>query len=365
MAIEQIFNTPINLIGLELRNAVIHGLSAAPSSPNPGQVYYNTGTKVISVWNGTVWRPLDAAALTDGSIAISALATNPLARANHTGTQLSSTISDLATTVQGYTLDSFAAPANDVSLNSHKITNLATPTLSTDAATKAYVDATAQSAASGIDPKESVVAATTANITLSGLQTVDGVTLTAGQRVLVKNQTTASTNGIYAASSGAWTRTADASQGTLTSGALVLVLGGTSQAASQWYLQTSDPITVGTTNQTWVQFGAAIAYTNGNGLTLTGNVFAVGAGTGILSTAGQVAIDTSVVPRKYSQTLNTSATIYTITHNLGTLDVEVVVRNTTTGDIENAYITVPSNNTVTIGFAAAPAANLYRVTVIG
>jgi hypothetical protein len=86
------------------------------------------------------------------------------------------------------------------------ITGLASPTNDSDAATKGYVDALAQ----GIDAKASVVVATTANITLSGTQTIDGVAVSVGDRVLVKDQSTASQNGIYLCASSTWTRTTDA-----------------------------------------------------------------------------------------------------------------------------------------------------------
>ena len=92
-------------------------------------------------------------------------------------------------------------------------------TNTTQIASTAFVKTEVDNARVGIDAKESVVAATTGNITLSNTQTVDGVALAVGNRVLVKNQSTASQNGIYIVSSGAWTRSSDAVTGTLTSGA--------------------------------------------------------------------------------------------------------------------------------------------------
>lgn len=104
----------------------------------------------------------------------------------------------------------------------------------------------------GGDYKPSVRAATTANITLSGAQTIDGVSVVAGDRVLVKNQTTGAENGIYVAAASTWSRAEDAnSAGDLTAGALVPVESGTENAATVWMLTTDGTITLGTTSITF------------------------------------------------------------------------------------------------------------------
>lgn len=166
----------------------------------------------------------------------------------------------------------------------------ASGTNTTQLATTAFVRQEIDSSRAGLDPKESVRAATTANITLSNTQTVDGVALAVGDRVLVKNQTNAAENGIYLVASGAWTRTADANQDTLTSGAYTFVEQGTVNADSGWTLNTDGAITVGTTALTWVQFSGAGQITAGNGLTKTGNTLDVGAGTGIAVAADTVGL---------------------------------------------------------------------------
>lgn len=182
-------------------------------------------------------------------------------------------ISDFDTQVRTSRLDQMAAPTASVSLNSQKITNLATPTADGDAATKAYVDATKQ----GLDVKDSVHVATTANITLSGLQTLDGVLLVAGDRILVKNQTTASDNGIYVAASGSWTRATDFdTSAKITSGAFTFVEEGTTQADSGWVLTTDATITLGTTALSFTQFSGAGQIDAGTGLSKTGNTLNVG-----------------------------------------------------------------------------------------
>lgn len=104
-----------------------------------------------------------------------------------------------------------------------------------------------------LDAKQSVRAATTANITLSGAQTIDGVALTVGDRVLVKNQTTAAQNGIYLVAAQSWTRATDADNGTkLSSGARVSVEQGVTNAGKVWYLSTTGQINIGSTALSFV-----------------------------------------------------------------------------------------------------------------
>lgn len=290
-----------------------------------------------------------------------------LARANQTGTQTSSTISDLAATVQGYRLDQFAAPTTVVSFNGQRQTNLADPLNAQDSATKNYVD----NVASGLDVKASVAVATTANITLSGLQAIDGYTTVANDRVLVKNQTTASQNGIYVAASGSWTRAGDADNSgnasEVTPGLFTFVENGTTQASSGWVLATSGTITLGTTSLTFVQFSGSGTWLAGNGLTLTGNTFSVKPTTGVTVNAAGVGVDTSVVVRKYAQAIGDgSTTSFTVTHNLGTQDVTVAVY-TNSGSYDEIMVDTQhtSTNAITLIFASAPASNAYRVVVHG
>lgn len=150
----------------------------------------------------------------------------------------------------------------------------ANPVAALDLATKQYVD----NYASGIDFKQSVRAATTGNITLSGLQTVDGVTLLSGDRVLVKDQSTASQNGIYVAASGSWSRAYDADNSPnneVNAGMFCFVQEGTVNADTGWVLATNNPITLGTTALNFVQFSGAGLITAGNGLSKTGNILSV------------------------------------------------------------------------------------------
>jgi hypothetical protein len=182
-------------------------------------------------------------------------------------------ISDFTSSVTAVRLDQHAAPTADVSFNSRKLTNLADPTNAQDAATKSYVDA----ARSGLDVKDSVKVATTANITLSGAQTIDGVSVTTGDRVLVKDQTTALQNGIYVVAVGSWTRASDAdTSAEVTPGMFTFVEEGTANADTGWVLSTNTAIVLNTTALAFAQFSGAGQVTAGAGLTRSGNTVDVG-----------------------------------------------------------------------------------------
>lgn len=141
----------------------------------------------------------------------------------------------------------------------------------TDAAQKAYVDSVAQ----GLDNKPSVTALASSNITLSGTQTIDGVAVVAGNRVLATGQSTASQNGLWTVAAGAWTRPADFASGSTQLGASVFVEGGTSYGSSGWVLTGTAAVTVDTSSQAWTQFSGAGEITAGSGLSKSGNTLSV------------------------------------------------------------------------------------------
>lgn len=145
------------------------------------------------------------------------------------------------------------------------------PTLPLQAATKQYVD----NAVQGLTPKQSVRLSSTSNIALSGLQTLDGTSLSTGDRVLVKNQTTSAQNGIYVVSSGTWQRAPDMDTWGEVPGVFLFVEEGTTQADTAWVSTANQGGVLETTAITWTQFLSASDITAGTGLTRVGNVIAI------------------------------------------------------------------------------------------
>lgn len=212
-----------------------------------------------------------------------------LARANHTGTQTASTVSDFDTQVRTSRLDQMAAPTANLSVNEHKLTKVSDPTEALDAANKEYVDAAASAAAAGLSLKNPVAYASAAAITVTAETAntlegdapleIDGTkSFTDGTRLLLKNQAAAKQNGIYVVTKyealggtgtlggegklgegSTWllTRSSDAdTEAEVKQGMLVPVTNGTANAKTSWVLTTSDPITPGTTALEFVQWTA-------------------------------------------------------------------------------------------------------------
>ncbi len=334
---------PLNFSKLEARNIVIHVLATAPASPVLGQMYANSSDGTLNIWDGTIWKAFGR-------------------------------------------LDQITAPTAAVSLNSQRIINLAAPTGASDAARKADVDAVA----AGLSWKDSVRAASTANGALASAfangSVLDGVTLATGDRILLKNQTAGAENGIYTVNaSGAPTRATDADSAADLLQATVYVEEGTSSADTQW-VNTTSPITLGTTALVWTQAGSGSA-TAGAGMTQTGQTLDVVAADGSITVAAD-SVTVGLVPVAKGGTNATTvaaaktslgyvgryavdigdgaATSYVVTHNLGTRDVQVVVRRRTTPwETVGVRVEYTSINSVTLLFAVAPTAAQFRAIVLG
>lgn len=331
------FNS-IPLLGLR-----IEASASAPSGPTASRLWYDTTLNVLKVYNGTTWVRADGGDIPDATItnvkiaagaaiALSKLAVDPLARANHTGTQPATTISDLAAVVQAYRLDQFALPNAALNLNGQKATNAGAPTAATDLATKQYVD----DARAGLSVKDPVKVVATTNITLTGPgANVDGVAMSAGDRFLAQAQTTTTQNGLYIwnGAAVAATRSTDAdATGEVVDGSVVAVAQGT-QAGSQ-YIQTATPAGApGAWTQTWVKY-------------------TVGSGGGLVKFAGT------------NPTL-VAGTFASVTHGLNTTDVIVIVKDVTTGEaVVIDWKTLDVNNIQLRSDVAVTAATL-RVVVVG
>ena len=209
----------------------------------------------------------------------------------------------------------------------------AAPTGPTDIANKQYVDFYA----AGLSWKPPVNAATTANITLSGLQTIDTVSLVAGNTVLVKNQSTAADNGIYTVAAGAWTRSPGADVWDEFLGAIVFVLSG-SQTGTAWFCTAQPGGTLGVTAINWSNFSVASSYTAGTGLTLAGTEFSITpVGTaGTYGSASSVPVFVTNASGQVSSVTNTAISIAnTQVSGLGTMSTQNANAVTITGGTIN------------------------------
>jgi len=413
------FYGAVDLSKNELRNAVVQNLGAAPSSPVKFQIYGNTSDNNLYFYDGTAWVSCrSAGALTpanavttsspgDGSTVgvstnyarqdhqhgrndnygtVVAQTTFGLASSNGVGVNIArydhahGTPTHVAADHSAIPLSALAVPTASVNFNNQLATNVATPVSGTDGANKNYVDNTIQ----GLDAKVSVRATTSGGIgTLAGgaPSTLDGVTLAANDRVLVKDQATPAQNGIYVVttlgtgSNGSWTRATDMDTWTEVPAAYTWVESGTTWADTGWVC-TSDPGgTLGTTAITWSQFNGAGAITAGAGLTKTGSSIDVVTGdTSLIVNADEMHVNTAVMAtvaslasyaKKFAAALTGTASPETVTHNLNTRDISLTVYNGSTPytavEVDWDAATV---NTATVRYNPNLGAG-YRVVVVG
>ena len=282
----QKFLTNLDLNQNELRNATFEKVATDPSSGNfEGRTIYNTTTDTLKVYTGSAWTSLPHSIVSGGGAGIAEALT--VTESNGTVT-LTLNVADtdsaglLPAAMWNMLTDatSDATASKLVKRDASGNAKVATPTDAAHIATKGYVDAARQ----GLDVKQSVRVATTAPINLSAdLEAgdlIDGVTLVAGDRVLVKDQSTATENGIYVAvASGAASRSSDANgtadTGELQPGTFTFVEEGSTHSDKGFVVSTNGPITIGSTSIAWTQFSGAGSFEAGDGLSQSGNTINV------------------------------------------------------------------------------------------
>jgi hypothetical protein len=285
-------------------------------------------------------------------------------------------------------LNALATPTADLNLNNYKITNLATPTASTDAATKGYVDGVAE----GLHIHAASYAATTANLnatysngtsgvgatlTNAGANaafTTDGVSPALNARILVRLQTSQAQNGIYVLTtvgdgSTPWvlTRATDFDTAAEMSGGDFTFVDAGSTLANTGWVSVDEVNTVGTDPVVFQQFSGAGTYTASDGVLLTGTNFTgvVVASGGLSVGASGFELDTTIAVRKYAANVGDGTnTSYTISHNLNTKDVIVSVYDNSSPYAEVICdVQHTSTTAITLLFSVAPTSNQYRVVV--
>jgi hypothetical protein len=315
----QKFLTNIDLNSNQLINAKFEALATNPTTGNfEGRMYFNTATFTLMVYANAGWRKSVHSIASGGGAGIAEALT--VSESNGTVT-LTLNVADTdsaglmpAAMWQALTDATDAATASKlVKRDAQGNAKVADPTDAAHIATKGYVDAARQ----GLDVKASVRVATTGAVLLaSGLEAgdvIDGITLAEGDRVLVKNQGTASENGIYvavASAAGAASRAPDAdSSAKVTTGMFTFVSEGTVNGDNGFVLTTNDAITLGTTSLEFVQFSGAGQVIAGNGLTKDGNTLdVVGTADRITANANSVDIASTYVGQSTITTLGTITT---------------------------------------------------------
>lgn len=350
----------------EIQNVVIQNLAGAPSTPKKGQVYFNTTDNTYRYYDGTAWQTLSIG----GGVALDTTSTDiqPL------GTQAAGSTGKAADASHVHAmprLDQVGAPTASVSLNSQKITSLLDPTAAQDAATKSYVDATAQGLQVKPTARLATAAALPANTYAGGTLgvgatltatgnaalSVDGVAVAVGDVILVMNEATASHNGLYVVTQAGdgthpyiLTRHVDMDQAAEFSGAFVPVgSAGSTNPNSLWLANPSGTVTVGTTSIPFTELNRATDLAAGSGITISGNTISVSATT---------------VHKATATIGDGSATSIAVTDGLGTIDKVAIVRDATTGAQVECDITYSGTQT-TFGFSVAPASNAYKVVIEG
>ena len=267
----------------------------------------------------------------------------------------------------------FYGPANATFTSITTVTGTisTTPSGDTDIANKGYVDSVAQ----GLDVKASCVYSTTANITLSGLGTQGGgdwtSSLTAGDRILVKNQSSSQFNGIYVASSSTWARSKDMDVWAEVPSAFTFIESGTTLSDTGWVCTSNQGGTIDVTPITWSQFSGAGSYLAGTGLTLTGNTFSItntGVSAAAYGSASQVGTFTVNAQGQLTLAGSTNIAIAATQITSGTIDTARISGSYTgitgVGTLTNLSVTNTITGSISGNAATATSAtNLANGTV--
>jgi hypothetical protein len=377
-SVQDFLNIPVRQFRIEVS-------ATAPADPQVGQWWTDTSVTPAKVkwWDGTKWVASDGTSIPNGwitdalinpsaNIQLSKLAVDPLARANHTGSQPASTISDFDAQVRTSRLDQLAAPTQNTDINGVRLTNLAAPVAPGDAANKAYVD----NARAGISVKDPVRVVSQGDITISAPgANIDGIAMNTGDRVLLANQNNGTQNGIWVwnGPSTPMTMPADADgAGDIPDGAVVAVAEGTS-ANYQYMQESSSGGTPGSWTQSWLIFAiGGQTYTAGNGLVISGTEFSLDApvsvangGTGATNITEARANLAALT--KFAQDLGamTAGVTYTINHGLNTTDVGIWFKTTDDSRVIDIDWATTGANTIAVYPDITMAAGHVRAVVVG
>lgn len=395
---------PLDLNSNELRNAILQNLGTPPASAE-GKIYHDTVTHTLSYYDGSAWVHVGDGVLKstfDANTILKADTDNtPTALTVGEGTLVGRETGDVISALSAADarallgpLNLFTAPTGALSLNSQQITNLLAPSSPGDAVNKAYVDA----AITGLDIKDAVrYGVTTGNINLASPGLVDGQTLAQGDRVLLMDQDDKTENGIYVYDGMTPTlvRAPDADTNPeVVAGLFAFVTEGTLNHDKGFVLVTDNPIVLDVTELEFTQFsGSGTVVGTTNRITVTGNqidISSLYAGQNTIATVGTITTGTwqgdavavlhggtgaTTAPTArtnlgavghYATTVgNGVLTNMPVTHNLGTKDVNVAVRESATDlDVEVDWVATDAN-TVTLSTSLAPATGALTVVVMG
>jgi hypothetical protein len=355
----------IDLLLNEIRNVRIHALMVLPT-PTPertGQLAYDLPNLRLRVCDGTSWglQATDSEAFQGQAPAFYR------SRANHTGTQTASTISDWLAALAAVPLSQFAAATADIDLGNHRATNAAPASALTDLATWGQVIDTFNN-----QGFKRARLASTGNLVLASVTpgaTVDGVVVALNDLILLKDQASAIDNGIYRVGVGGLVRDPNSDTAAeMPAGTIVVVDQGTVHAHQLWMLTTSAGYVIGVDPITFSPYGVAPnPYTAGNGIDISANVISAVAGDGIIVDGSGISIDPDYVGLGGYYEANLPApvtgTSITVTHNLNRRPVPVAVMENSSGDLVVPGVNFPDANTVVFTFSEAPLDNEFRVGI--